>query len=181
MFMIIFLILLLQIAGLSKSSTKNQFWNRSFHILSCNDNVGSTKRTKFNKTSKCYSSNSRFLKRKEWTTYLHNSVNNINNYNSSGSNTETQSLIKRRNKRSNCFQSTSLVVDSQWSSSTSWQNFLVFVVVVLLNITSTNCLQARQEGMLNVIFVLTIIQFTNAFCFIVKFSLFIFVVKEQKA
>lgn len=151
MIIYVFFFLLLQIAGHSKSSTKNQFWNRSFHILSCNDNVGSTKRTKFNKTSKCYSSNSRFLKRKEWTTFLHNSVNNnINNYNTSGSNTETQSLIERRNKKSNCFQSTSLVVDSQWCSSTSWQNFLVFVVVVLLNITSTNCLQARQEGMLNV-------------------------------
>ena len=142
--------------------------------MSCNDNVGSRKRTKFNKTSKCYSSNSRFLKRKEWTAFLDKTVNNnINNYNNSGSNTETHSLIERRHKKSNCFQSTSLVVDSQqWSSSTSWQNFLVFVVVVLLNITSTNCLQARQEGMLNFTFVPIIIQFTNAFCFIVKCSLF---------
>ncbi|CAO1439869.1 unnamed protein product [Diamesa serratosioi] len=143
-----------KIAGHSKSSTKNQFWNRSFHILSCNDNVGSRKRTKFNKTSKCYSSNSRFLKRKEWTAFLDNTVNNINNFNNIGSNTETHSLIERRhNKKSNCFQSTSLVVDSQWrNSSTSWQNFLVFVVVVLLNIMSTNCLQARQEASSNCVF-----------------------------
>lgn len=34
-----------QIASHSKASTKSRFWNRSFHILSCNHNMKSTAST----------------------------------------------------------------------------------------------------------------------------------------
>jgi hypothetical protein len=97
-----------QIASHSKASTKSRFWNRSFHILSCNHNMNSTAST---------ARASRALDK---------------------SNSENSSCRLDRKAKGTSVE--------LWSRCYWQQSFLVTVIIVLLNLTSVKCLQARQEG-----------------------------------
>lgn len=106
--------LFFQIASHSKSSTKSRFWNRSFHILSC-DHV---------------------MEASEIIAPL----------------SETRPSIARDNstnsENSKCRLDRKLLNGEFSLSKRNWQqSFLVPVIIVLLNLTSSiECLQARQEG-----------------------------------
>lgn len=96
-----------QIASHSKSSTRSRFWNRSFHILSCDRSMEARVSGKPS-----------------------NALNNANN-----SENRRCRLDRKLNGR------------FRWSRC-NWQRSLaVAVIIVLLNLTSIECLQARQEGM----------------------------------
>lgn len=97
-----------QIASHSKASTKSRFWNRSFHILSCNRNMKSTKSTALSALDK--------------------------------SNDSENSSCRLDRKASGPHAGLC------WSRCNWQQSFLVAVIIVLLNLTSVKCLQARQEG-----------------------------------
>jgi hypothetical protein len=106
-----YLQLLFQIASRSKASTKSRFFNRSFHILSCDRNMTST--------PSCNASASIAL---------------------DNSNNSENSRCRLDRKLKGPFEELS------WSRCNWQQSFLVAVIIVLLNLTSIECLQARQEG-----------------------------------
>lgn len=103
---------LFQIASHSKSSTKSRFWNRSFHILSCERSMKSDE----SQALESYKSRTSIA-------------------------LDKSSEIERSRYRLERLK------EPSWSRRCSrWQSFLVPVIIVLLNITSIECLQARQEG-----------------------------------
>lgn len=105
-----------QIASHSKASTKSRFWNRSFHILSCDRSMESSD---FTSTPSCNARTSMVLDK------LNNSEN-------------SRSRLDRKQK--------SPFEELSWSRCNRQQSFLVAVIIVLLNLTTIECLQARQEG-----------------------------------
>lgn len=109
-----------QIASHSKSSTKRRFWNRSFHILSCEDKMGSSG-----------------IKPNPILMGVMAHHNNTNHRNENSNRLDRKHRNARITFADEC---------SSWRRC-SWQNFLVFIIIVLLNLATTiECLQPRQEG-----------------------------------
>ncbi|CRK89434.1 CLUMA_CG003182, isoform B [Clunio marinus] len=110
-----------KIASHSKSTTKSRFWNRSFHILSCDQRMKSSVR----RAHSCCVRTSIAL----------------NNSNNSGI---YSSRLDRKLK--------GVLEDFRWNQFNWQQSFLVILIVVLLNFTSIECLQSRQEASSNCVF-----------------------------
>lgn len=110
----------MQITSQSKSSTKNRFWNRSFHILSCE--------------------HEQLL---EWSSsqypkHFHNNINDEDNDIANINNSENSICRLDRKEK---------YAESSWSRCRcNWKSFLASIIIVLLHLTSIECIQARQEG-----------------------------------
>lgn len=103
-----------QIASHSKSSTKSRFWNRSFHILSCDRNM---------KPSDIEAPSGEA----QTSIALNKSIHSEN----------------RRDRLDRTLKHPLML---SWSRCNWRPFFLVPLILVLLNLTSIECLQPRQEG-----------------------------------
>jgi len=107
-----------QIASHSKSSTKSRFWNRSFHILSCEESTNNIKKRRHSSSTRTTAN-----------------CRNHKDVNDHISDQQQQQRLDRKHK-----SSTLIALEG-------WESALVVVIIVVLNLlTSSECLQARQEG-----------------------------------
>lgn len=108
---------LFQIASHSKSSTRSRFWNRSFHILSCNDH---SMKSSVRSEHSCRARTSIAL--------------------------DNSNISENSSSRLDRMRWSPLEDYFSWRRCNWQQSFLVSVIILLLNMTLIECLQARQEG-----------------------------------
>lgn len=110
----------LQIASQSKSTTQSRFWNRSFHILP----------------------------RHSMSMRLYNN-NNFNPNNNDDANKETSENRSNKSKSKNNNRTICRLDRKRqlkcWRRC-YWKSFMASIIIVLLHLTSIQCLQGRQEG-----------------------------------